>query len=70
MGCLPRTSVSFLPGSLLLHVVVVLWRPLNEAFGTSPLTAGEWVMCVALASLVLWAVEAKKVLSRALRAVR
>jgi hypothetical protein len=39
---------------------------LNAAFDTTPLAAGEWLICVGLASLVLWADELKKLLGRAL----
>jgi P-type Ca2+ transporter type 2C len=37
---------------------------LNRAFGTTPLSAGDWVRCFAMASLVLWADELKKLLMR------
>jgi hypothetical protein len=40
---------------------------LNEAFGTTPLTLEDWLVCGALASAVLWAGEAKKLLQRRLR---
>ncbi len=50
--------------SLLLQIAVVQWPPLNQAFGTTPLTGGQWLAATALASLVLWADEAKKLLNR------
>jgi magnesium-transporting ATPase (P-type) len=47
-----------------LQVAVVHVGVLNEAFETTPLGSGEWLICVALASVVLWADEAKKVVGR------
>jgi magnesium-transporting ATPase (P-type) len=46
--------------SLALQVAVVHLPVLNEAFGTTPLSATDWLICIALASAVLWAAEAKK----------
>ena len=40
---------------------------LNDAFGTTPLGAEEWLICIGLASVVRWADEAKKLLERRLR---
>jgi P-type Ca2+ transporter type 2C len=37
---------------------------LNEAFGTSPLSPGDWALCLAAASAVLWVEEARKLLAR------
>ena len=53
--------------SLVLQVAVVQLPFLHEAFDTSPLTIGDWLVCVGLASIVLWAAEGKKVLHRLLR---
>jgi potassium/sodium efflux P-type ATPase len=53
--------------SLLLQVGVVQLPFLNEAFGTAPLGVDDWLICVGLASAVLWADEAKKLLERRLR---
>jgi magnesium-transporting ATPase (P-type) len=50
--------------SLLLQFAVVQLPFLNEAFDTTPLTIGDWLLCLALASIVLWADEAKKLLER------
>jgi P-type Ca2+ transporter type 2C len=50
--------------SLLLQILVVHVPLLNRAFGTSPLSAADWALCAALASLVLWADELKKLLGR------
>jgi Ca2+-transporting ATPase len=37
---------------------------LNDAFDTTPLGAGDWLLCTALASMVLWADEARKLVTR------
>jgi len=50
--------------SLLLQVLVVHVPLLNRAFGTTPLSATDWGLCAALASLVLWADELKKLVVR------
>jgi magnesium-transporting ATPase (P-type) len=50
-----------------LQAAVVHVGVLNDAFDTTPLGATEWVTCVALASLVLWADEARKLVARLLR---
>jgi len=46
--------------SVLLQVAVVQIPFLNESFGTTPLAVTDWLVCVGLASVVLWADEAKK----------
>jgi len=56
--------------SALLQVAVVHLGVLNVAFGTTPLTAGQWLACIALASTVLWVRELQKLAGRALRRVR
>ena len=48
--------------SLALQVAVVHVPLLNRAFATTPLDAGDWLACAGLASVVLWADEAKKAL--------
>jgi P-type Ca2+ transporter type 2C len=53
--------------SLLLQVAVVHVPFLNDAFDTTPLSAEDWLICVGLASVVLWADEAKKLVERWLR---
>lgn len=50
--------------SLALQVIVVQAPFLNDAFGTAPLSLGDWALCAALASCVLWAGEAKKAIER------
>ena len=54
--------------SLGLQVAVVHLSFFNDAFGTIPLSASDWLICVGLASAVLWANEAKKLLDRRPRA--
>ncbi|MEO8696114.1 MAG: cation-translocating P-type ATPase [Acidimicrobiales bacterium] len=53
--------------SLALQIAVVQLRFLNDAFDTTPLALDDWLLCVGLASIVLWADEAKKLLERWLR---
>jgi magnesium-transporting ATPase (P-type) len=53
--------------SLVLQVAVVQLPFLNEAFSTTPLSAADWLICIGLASVVLWADEAKKLLERRVR---
>jgi magnesium-transporting ATPase (P-type) len=50
--------------STALQMAVVHLPFLNLAFGTVPLTLGQWGVCVAMASGVLWFIEARKLLSR------
>ena len=50
--------------SLALQVAVVQLPFLNDAFDTTPLAIGDWLVCVGLASIVLWASEGKKLLER------
>ncbi len=52
--------------STLLQVAVVELPFLNDAFGTTPLSGADWLLCVGLASVVLWAGEAKKLVGRRL----
>jgi magnesium-transporting ATPase (P-type) len=50
--------------SAALQIAVVQLSFLNDAFGTTPLDLDDWLLCVALASLVLWADEGKKLFER------
>ncbi len=43
-----------------LQMMVVHWNLLNLAFGTTPLSAGQWLQCASLASVVLWVSELEK----------
>jgi magnesium-transporting ATPase (P-type) len=53
--------------SALLQVAVVELPFLHDAFDTTSLGVSDWLACVGLASVVLWADEAKKALQRARR---
>jgi len=50
--------------SLGLQVAVVHVPFLNAAFGTVPLSLEQWLVCAAMGSAVLWAAEARKLLTR------
>jgi len=50
--------------STALQAAVVHLPFLNLAFGTVPLSAGQWCVCVAMASGVLWFSEGRKLLRR------
>jgi potassium/sodium efflux P-type ATPase len=50
--------------SAVLQVAVVHLPFLNTAFGTRPLSLTDWLVCIGLASVVLWADEVKKVIER------
>ncbi len=50
--------------SLALQVAVVHVPILNDGFRTVPLSASEWLICAALASVVLWVDEARKLILR------
>ncbi len=56
--------------SLVLQVLVVNLPFLNDAFGTVPLSAADWLLCAAIASSVLWVDELRKVLARRREAAR
>ena len=50
--------------STLLQVAVVELPLLNDAFTTAPLSLEQWLVCVAIASTVLWASEIRKLVLR------
>ena len=50
--------------SVLLQVAVVNLGFLNLAFGTAPLAFDQWLLCVAMASVVLWYSELGKLVRR------
>jgi Ca2+-transporting ATPase len=54
-------------GSVALQVLVVSVPLLQRAFGTTALSGGDWLLCVAVASSVLWLREASKAVARARR---
>jgi Ca2+-transporting ATPase len=47
-----------------LQMAVIYWPPLQVVFKTTALTAGELLLCIALSTIVFWAVEAHKLLLR------
>ena len=51
-------------GSVGLQVLVVYVPFLQSAFGTTPLSGRDWLVCVAVASSVLWLREASKAMRR------
>jgi Ca2+-transporting ATPase len=51
-------------GSIALQALVVYAPFLQRAFGTIALTATDWVICIAVASSVLWLREASKLVAR------
>ena len=50
---------------LVLQMAAVVWAPLQELFGTVDLDAVQTAWCIAVASLVLWVEELRKVATRA-----
>ena len=48
-----------------LQVAVVHLPIFNVAFATVPLTPGQWAICIAMASSVLWVGELRKAVLRA-----
>ena len=50
--------------SLLLHAAVLYIPILQEAFSTTSLSVGDWVVCGAVASTVLWVRELSKMIAR------
>jgi hypothetical protein len=48
----------------MLQMAVVHIEFLNTAFGTAPLSANDWLLCIAMASTVLWYSEARKLVIR------
>ena len=50
--------------SIGLQIAVVYVPFLNTAFGTTPIGATDWALCIAMASMVLWVDELKKLILR------
>jgi Ca2+-transporting ATPase len=50
--------------SILLQAAVLYWPPLNELFHTVPIPLLDLLPIVVVASLVLWAEEARKLIVR------
>jgi len=53
--------------SVVLQVAVVHLDALNVAFGTVPLAPDQWLVCMAMASVVLWFDELRKLAGRSRR---
>ncbi len=53
-----------LAGVVVLQVLAVHLDPVQGVFGTDDLTAGDWLVVVAIASSVLWLEELRKAWSR------
>lgn len=53
--------------SVALQIAVINIGFLNTAFGTVPLSWDQWLVCIAMSSVVLWFSELRKLLSRSLR---
>jgi Ca2+-transporting ATPase len=51
--------------SLGLQAVVIYVPPLQQAFSTTALSFGDWLICAAVASSVLWLRELSKSVKRA-----
>ena len=47
-----------------LQMAVVYWPPQQRIFSTTELTVGELALCIAISTVVFWAVEAQKLISR------
>ena len=52
--------------SLLWHATVIYLPPLQKAFSTVGLSPGDWLLCAAAASTVLWLRELTKLIRRAM----
>lgn len=50
--------------AVVLQIAVVHLPPLNDAFATTPLSLADWLLSAALASVVLWVAEIRKLLLR------
>jgi magnesium-transporting ATPase (P-type) len=53
--------------SVLLQIAVIHLGFLNTAFGTVPLSLDQWLVCIAMGSVVLWFSELRKLLACSLR---
>jgi Ca2+-transporting ATPase len=50
--------------TFVLQLLVIYWPPLQSLFKTAPLTLGELLLCIALSTVVFWAVEMQKLILR------
>ncbi len=65
-----RALISAVALTFGLQLCVIYWQPLQRIFKTTALTAFELLSCVALSTIVFWAVEAQKFLLRSRRRAR
>ena len=59
-----KTLIGSVALTFALQMAVIYWAPLQNIFQTTALTAGELVLCLALSTIVFWAVETQKLLVR------
>ena len=59
-----RALISSVALTFALQLGVIYWPPLQSIFKTTALTAVELLSCIALSTIVFWAVEAQKFLLR------
>ena len=59
-----RALISSVTLTFGLQLAVIYWPPLQSIFKTTALTAMELLSCIALSTIVFWAVEGQKLLSR------
>ena len=50
--------------SILLQLLVIYWPPMNSLFHTVPISGVNFLIITAVASLVLWAEEVRKLFAR------
>ncbi|MCA9151647.1 MAG: cation-translocating P-type ATPase, partial [Planctomycetales bacterium] len=50
--------------TFMLQIAVIYWEPLQRIFGTQSLSWGELIACVGISSVVFWAIELQKLVSR------
>jgi potassium/sodium efflux P-type ATPase len=50
--------------SILLQLLVIYWPPMNALFHTVPISGANFLVITAIASLVLWAEEVRKLFAR------
>ncbi len=53
--------------SVVLQIAVGQLEFLNDAFGTTPLSLEEWLICTGLASMVVWTSELRKLVANVWR---
>jgi magnesium-transporting ATPase (P-type) len=56
--------------AVLLQFIYTHWSPMHGIFGSAALSAGEWLLALAAALVLFFAVEAEKLIARRVRATR